>query len=250
MICKLQTLGKYKDGRMFFHPCGQCLACRINDTRSWFVRTHFECKYTDRFFQYFLTLTYDEANIPDDKLCKKRHLKNFLNNLNTTYGLSLRYFSTSDYGNVGSRPHYHAILLSKKRISLRMCERIWKKGFAYLKGLNKANMKYVLRYTVKKTPFDGSLDGWFRLISKGWGRAFIDHYNGQEHLIIDGKEYSIPMYYIDKIEKLNAQKNPVDSSLYYDRLWLEHRDVVGTTNDALDDLRKLHLERRKYVENC
>ena len=64
----------------------------------------------------------------------KLDIKKFLNNLNTSpFGLSMRYYCTADYGSINNRAHYHAIILSTKKITQKQVERIWKKGFVYLK---------------------------------------------------------------------------------------------------------------------
>ena len=243
MQCKFMVVGKMDDGRFYLHPCGQCLACRINDTRHWFVRSFFEVKYSDRYYHYFLTLTYNDEELPENGLCIQEHLKKFLNNFNTSYGLNLRYFATSDYGNINKRPHYHAIILSKKKISTRMVERIWRKGFVKIKPLTRENIKYVLRYTVKKTPFDGSLDGWFRLISLGWGAKFLKHYHGQKFLLIDGKKYAIPPYYV---RKLGLETKQLDKTIYYDKLYVHYLDIVDNYQKAYEDLKKQHFYRRQF----
>ena len=242
-MCKQQVVGKKSDGVLYLHPCGQCLNCRINDTRSWFVRSYFERKYSDRDYHYFLTLTYNDEELPDDKLCKKNHLKSFLNNLNTSFNLRLRYFATSDYGSINMRPHYHALLFSSKKITHKKIEQIWKKGFVKIKPITIENMKYVLRYTVKKTPFDGSLDGWFRLISLHWGEKFIEHYHGQEYILIDGKKYGIPDYYK---EKLGIKEQGLDSSKYFDRLYLENKDVMDNYEKAYQDLKDQFFARKEF----
>ena len=214
MLCKNQVVGRLENGRLYLHPCGQCLSCRINDIRAWYVRSHFEIKKLERPFQYFLTLTYDEENLPDDKLCNKTDIKKFLNNLNTSFGLSMRYFCTADYGSINNRAHYHAIILSTKKITQKQVERIWKKGFVYLKPLNKENMKYTLRYTIKKRPLSEKSDkGFFRLVSKGWGDNAGDYYTpARDFFIIDGKKYGIPPYCQKKI---GIDKEPVKSYFNY-----------------------------------
>ena len=247
MRCKHLVVGTTKDGRFFTHPCGQCLQCRINDTRAWFVRSHFECKKLDRPFQYFLTLTYNEECVPDDGLCTKIDIKHFLNNLNTSFGLRMRYFATSDYGSVNNRPHYHAIILSIKKVTQKQVERIWKKGFVYLKPLNKENLKYTLRYTVKKKPFDGSLDGWFRLISKGWGDNVADYWHeGQEYFTIDGKRYGINEYLRNKLHL--DKKDIVTYSTYASFVENRTSDIeknLGTDSNFIDGLNELQIYRRR-----
>lgn len=248
MKCENQVVQtKFIDGKKYFyiHPCGQCLACRINDTRNWYVRSFFEVKKTERPYQYFITLTYDPENYPDDGLCQKRDLKKFLNNLNTSFLLRMRYFATSDYGNVTHRAHYHAIILSTKRLTTSMVERIWNKGFVKIKPLTRERIKYCLRYTVKKTPFDGSLEGWFRLISKGWGNNAVDFYHGQDYFLIDGKKYGLTSYISNK---LGLPKRDVDYSEYYDKLYVHYRDILGNDKKSLKDLEKQYFERKKNYE--
>lgn len=56
-VCRNQVVGRTKDGFFYVHPCGQCLNCRINDTRAWYVRSRFEMKKMERPYHYFLTLS-------------------------------------------------------------------------------------------------------------------------------------------------------------------------------------------------
>ena len=43
-------------------PCGQCIGCRIDYSKQWATRCMLESQYHDE--NYFLTLTYDELNVP------------------------------------------------------------------------------------------------------------------------------------------------------------------------------------------
>lgn len=243
MLCKNQVVGKLENGRLYLHPCGQCLACRINDTRSWYVRSHFEVKKLERPFRYFVTLTYDDEHLPKDGLCNKEELKKFLNNLNTSFGLEMRYFATSDYGSINNRAHYHCIILSKKKITDKMVNRIWKKGFTYTKPYAKERMKYTLRYTVKKKPFPGEKPGWFRLISKGWGDNVAQYYTGQDYFVIDGKKYGIPDYCRKKI---GLEKEPVLTYFNFASMLNSPQYQKGHLSDekSLEDLQKLINVRR------
>ncbi|AXH73097.1 MAG: replication initiator protein [Microviridae sp.] len=246
MMCRNQVVGRTKEGRLFLHPCGQCLYCRINDTRAWYVRSHFELKKLDRPYHYFLTLTYDEENLPDDGICRKDHIKNFLNNLNTSFALRMRYFATSDYGSINNRAHYHAIITSTKKITQAQCERIWKKGFVYLKKCNKENVKYTLRYTVKKAPYDKTDFKMFRLISKGWGDNVKQYYTGQDYFIIDGKKYGITDYLRKKI---GLDKSDVVT--YYNFCSMlqncpDYSKKTGNYSTYLDDMNKLNQTIRRY----
>ena len=245
MLCKNQVVGQLKNGRLYIHPCGQCLACRINDTRAWYVRSRFELKKLDRPFHYFLTLTYNDENLPEDNYCDKTHLKKFLNNLNTSFGLSMRYYGCSDYGSINNRAHYHAIITSTKKITQEQVERIWKKGFVYLKPLNDNNLRYVLRYTVKKKPFDNKEKGFFRLISKGWGNNVKEFYTGQEYFVFDGKKYGINPYLR---QKLGLEKN--DLKTYFNNTTMityskEYKENVPSFDKFVEQMQDLVNYRRR-----
>lgn len=243
MICKNQVVGRTKDGLYYVHPCGQCLNCRINDSRAWYVRTRFEIKKPERPFLYFLTLTFSDEFLPQDGLCTKSELKKFLNNLNTSFNLHMRYYSCSDYGSEHHRPHYHALICSSKKITPEQCRRIWKKGFIYLKVMKPWNIKYVVRYTVKKQAVNYDEKAYFRLISKGWGNNVKDFYTGQEYFIFDGKKFGISPYLRDK---LGLKKKEVDKTKYYDRLVLSPSfQNVGHWEDYERDVLELNLYRRK-----
>lgn len=242
-VCQHQIVGRDGSGRYYMRPCGQCLQCRINDTRAWFVRSHFELKKLERPFHYFLTLTYNDESIPENGLCQRPHLKNFLNHLNVAYKLGLRYFATSDYGSINNRCHYHAIMLSTKKITQSMCEKIWKKGFVYLKNANKDNLKYVLRYTVKKKPMDTSQPGWFRLISKGWGNNVAQYYTGQDFFEIDGRKYGINSYLR---QKLGLQSIDNFKSKYYENI-VRHSSFknIDTWEKFVDGMNELNIKQRR-----
>lgn len=246
MKCRHQVVQKTKDGFYYVRPCGQCKECRINDTRSWYVRSRFELKKKERPFHYFLTLTYNDESLPEDGFCSKEHLKKFLNNLNTSFSLYMRYYACSDYGSINNRAHYHAILCTTVKLRQAQVERIWKKGFVYLKTLNDKNLKYVLRYTVKKQPVDWNSKAFFRFISKGWGNNVAEYYApGMEYFVFDGKKYGINSYLR---QKLGLDKKPVDKTKYLDRLILspQYQYVGSDDKEAFDEFNNsLQIYRRR-----
>lgn len=249
MMCKQQVVQRLKNGRLIIRPCGQCKNCRINDTRAWYLRSRFEIKKEERPFQYFLTLTYNDESLPENNCCDKVEAKKFLNNLNTSFGLRLRYFFTSDYGTINQRAHYHAILLSIKKITQKQVERIWKKGFVYLKSLNVHNLKYTLRYTVKKMPFDKTDKKMFRFISKGWGDNVKEYYTGQEYFLFDGRKYGICAYLKQKLglDKESAVSYSDFANMVHSQ---EYKDKVHDNYDVyIQDLIDQKNLRNSYKEN-
>lgn len=49
-------------------PCGQCVGCRLEYSRQWAVRCALEAKQWQH--NYFVTLTYDDFNVPLREHCK------------------------------------------------------------------------------------------------------------------------------------------------------------------------------------
>lgn len=60
-----------------FHPCGGCVGCRLEKSRSWAVRcTHEASLYSSN---CFLTLTYSPENLPKYGTLVPKHFTDFLN---------------------------------------------------------------------------------------------------------------------------------------------------------------------------
>ena len=58
------------EGSSFKLPCGQCSGCRAGRAKEWSIRCAHEAKMHDR--NCFLTLTYDDQNVPQDYSVRKR----------------------------------------------------------------------------------------------------------------------------------------------------------------------------------
>lgn len=108
-------------------PCGQCLECRIQQTRMWADRCVLEAKqYTDN---YFVTLTYDDLHVPFNGSLDKRDYQLFLKRLRRKFpGVTIRYMCSGEYGDTTMRPHYHLILFNTPLTDLsdKFKEATWK----------------------------------------------------------------------------------------------------------------------------
>lgn len=108
-------------------PCGQCIQCRLNYSRSWAIRCMLEANQYE--FNYFVTLTYAESALPrgnflsaDDGLIydstlRRSDLTNFLKRLRENSRVQfnhtgIRCFYCGEYGELRGRPHYHLILFN------------------------------------------------------------------------------------------------------------------------------------------
>jgi len=152
-------------------PCGQCIGCRLEKSRQWAVRCMHESSLYEN--NIFITLTYDDDNIPQDNSLIPDHFTKFLKDLR--YHVShteeekriykkLRYFHCGEYGDETKRPHYHAIIFNhdfddKKLHSTRdnirlytsdILSNIWKRGFVTIGDVTFESCAYVSRYVTKK----------------------------------------------------------------------------------------------------
>lgn len=98
-------------------PCGMCIGCRLEKARQWAVRCVHESQMHER--NCFVTLTYNNSNLPDDHSLDKSAIPKFLKRLRNHFSSSIRYYGCGEYGdNKGGvvyktglgRPHYHLCL--------------------------------------------------------------------------------------------------------------------------------------------
>lgn len=90
--------------------------CKIAKSKDWATRIMHETSYF--MDNIFITLTYNDENLPKNKSISKKELVNFIKRLRKHTNKSLKYYGCGEYGGDESkkRPHYHAIIfgLSEK----------------------------------------------------------------------------------------------------------------------------------------
>ena len=150
-------------------PCGQCSGCRLEKSRQWALR----CVHENSLHQhsYFLTLTYDEENLPmHGGLIKSdltKFFKRYRQKLRRDHGpdKKIRYYACGEYGEQNLRPHYHAIIYGHEP-----CDRLvhgktrdshplytsdyvaslWPHGRHIIGSVTFESAAYVARYIMKK----------------------------------------------------------------------------------------------------
>lgn len=150
-------------------PCGQCVGCRLERSRQWAIRCVHESNNPAHVNgNIFITLTYNEENLPENRSLKLDDLQRFWKRLRKYIGSSsdnkLRYFACGEYGEITKRPHYHAVLfnytpddlIEYKRtidgqlfISPKLSE-IWGLGYVVIGSVTFESCAYVARYIMKK----------------------------------------------------------------------------------------------------
>lgn len=149
-------------------PCGQCVGCRLERSRQWAVRcVHEASLYTDN---CFVTLTYNDDFLPEDRSLHYRHFQLFMKRLRKRHGDGVRFYMCGEYGEKQGRPHYHACLFNFRFSDMRLwqerngvklyrsaeLERLWPFGFCSVGEVTFESAAYVARYIMKKVTGDAA----------------------------------------------------------------------------------------------
>lgn len=214
-------------------PCGQCIGCRLERSRQWALRCVHEASLYEN--NCFITLTYNDENLPHDLSLNKKHFQDFMKRLRKRYVISpdskIRYFHCGEYGEKNFRPHYHACLFNfdfrdKELWSVRDGVRlytsrdlagIWKYGFSTVGEVTFESAAYVARYVLKKVTGDRAEEHYricdsetgelhnvipeYTTMSRrpGIGRGWYDKYESDvfpsDFIVIRNKKMQPPKYY-------------------------------------------------------
>lgn len=99
----------------------------------------------------FITLTYDDENLPKGGTLVRSHYQNFLKKLRKRLqGAAIRYYFCGEYGEESSRPHYHAALFGIGPEDAEQIDKAWGKGFTYTGDLTHDSAQYIAGYVTKK----------------------------------------------------------------------------------------------------
>ena len=104
--------------------CGQCYGCLLERSRQWAVRCMHETQMSSdpiSGIQHnsFITLTYDQVNLPDHASLEVEHWQLFAKRLRKNVG-PFRYYHCGEYGEDTQRPHYHAVIWGQDFLRDRM----------------------------------------------------------------------------------------------------------------------------------
>ena len=210
-------------------PCGQCIGCRLERSRQWAIRCLHESTLYKR--NCFITLTYDDEHLPSDMSLNVSHFQKFMKRLRKRYGKGVRYFHCGEYGEIGSRPHYHACLFNfdfkdRKLWSVRESVRLytseelsslWENGFSTVGDVTFESAAYVARYVMKKITGDAADAHYEHVdldtgvvsyrtpeyvtmsrrpgIGRGWYDKFKDDVYNYDFVVVNGKKCRAPRYY-------------------------------------------------------
>ncbi|WNK13652.1 MAG: replication initiator protein [Microvirus sp.] len=248
-------------------PCGVCIGCRIDRTRQWALRCVHESKLHT--FNSFVTLTYNDENLPPGGALDKTHLQEFFKRLRSS-GLRFRYFACGEYGDLNKRPHYHvlffgeAFTLDRKKTnkskhggqnySSAFLEAKWGLGIVQVSDFNYKTAAYTARYCVSKlsgkmaeyeqtysrvVPETGEIimvPPEFALMSRrpglgdGWYQRNKNDAFPSDFLIHEGKKYPVPRFYTEKLKK---ESEVIHKEVKLSRKHAQKKQAHNATPDRL-----------------
>ena len=151
--------------------CGQCINCRLEQSRQWAMRMSLE-KIEYRSDQcWFVTLTYSDDNLHvvkgDLATCRMDDISEFMKRLRAyfaeKYGLDgVRFYAATEYGDQTFRPHGHMILygcpvpdvkvspIDSNYYQSELLEKLWQHGNVVLAEVSFEDCAYTARYVTKK----------------------------------------------------------------------------------------------------
>lgn len=210
-------------------PCGQCVGCRLERSRQWAIRCVHEASLYEN--NSFITLTYADEFLPEDRSLKLRHFQLFMKRLRKKYGADIRFYHCGEYGEKYGRPHYHAIIFNHDFVDKSLWKvingqrlyvsddlaRLWPFGHSSIGSVTFESAAYVARYIMKKINGDAA-DAHYKWIDpetgevfqrapeyttmsrrpgigSGWYSKFNSDVYPADFVVMNGKKMKPPKYY-------------------------------------------------------
>lgn len=139
-------------------PCGKCPECRNLRRLQWTFRLEQES--LQHGYNYFVTLTYSDKFIPNDRQIYKpdftAFVKRLRSRLSRLYGdkAKFKYFGCGEYGDTFGRCHFHCIIFSDVPISYDDIRLNWTYGFVKFDPFTSRRAAYVVKYSQKQLFID------------------------------------------------------------------------------------------------
>lgn len=211
-------------------PCGTCVGCRTRRAVEWSRRCMHEARRFDH--NVFVTLTYDDTNLPRDGNLSPRALQLFLKRLRKKATSSsvvlrspesgIRFFASGEYGDSSGRPHYHALFFNcdfrdkvvagKDLYTSDWLRDVWPLGEVMIGEVTARSANYVAQYSMKKLgarlhcDADGVVrqEPFLRMSRRpGIGSDFVDRHHRDlagGFLVYDGVRGPVPRAYKRKLD--------------------------------------------------
>ncbi|AZL82858.1 replication initiator protein [Apis mellifera associated microvirus 30] len=247
-------------------PCGYCAHCRLTKAQSWAIRMVHHAQMHEQ--SSFITLTYDDKNLPQNGSLNYDHVVNFIKRLRKRLhsdSTNISFYRVGEYGGESHRPHYHLILFgynfterikykgvtNERIVSSKKDDRTyykssfltdcWGHGFADLGDVDFATCQYTAKYVMKKlyaptaehsTWLEKERSSCSKRIPIGttWIQKYWQDVYPHDYVLHDGKKYKPPRFYDEWLEK--------NQPLTYAKVKLQREE---SENDVID-IRDLHAK--------
>lgn len=238
-------------------PCGKCLPCQKKRRSEWSLRLEHEYMFSDSAF--FITLTYNDFNIPRTKegyhTLHKKHLQNYIKRLRNDHvkyvakemkvskshvkniSKPIRYYAVGEYGSKTRRPHYHLLLFNYDIANLAPLTNQWKNtdtgyrhGHVDVGTVTSASINYVTKYMFKPFGKKDKRTRPFSLMSKKpiIGHAYLENY-GTHHIQNEDLEVRDKNGHVRRLPKA-----------YLRRLFTNKEDRIELSRKSFEK----HIEKR------
>ena len=174
----------------------------------------------------FITLTYDNKNLPKNKSLDLQHFQLFMKRLRKKFGIGIRFFHCGEYGALTQRPHYHACIFNfdfqdkilwkvkndNRLYTSQILNTLWPYGYCTTGEVTFDSAAYVARYIMKKITgelaedhYNGRKPEYVTMsrrpgIGSTWLTKFHQEVYPSDFIIINGKKVKPPKYYDRNLE--------------------------------------------------
>lgn len=225
-------------------PCGKCPACKMKRVNAWVFRLEQEERRHKS--ALFVTLTYDDKNIPISKkgfmTLSKNDWQCFIKRLRYVTGDNrgerrVMYYACGEYGPKTVRPHYHAIIFD---VFEDQVFKAWGLGGIKCLPVNANTMAYCCKYICKDSKI-----GKYSWDDREKERAFmsknigLNYITGPNGLLQESKNF---WYHRDHMESVVVREGGYKSAMprYY-------RDRVFTMEERIA-INEKNYEKQKIIE--
>lgn len=217
-------------------PCGQCIGCRLERSRQWAMRCMHEASLHES--NSFITLTYDESNLPPGGSLTYRDFQLFMKRLRKVAG-KVTFYVGGEYGEALARPHFHACIFGydfpdkvylkkasdgSKLYTSALLSKLWPSGMSCIGAVTFASAAYIARYCVQKVNGDAAKAHYERLTDDGEiislqpefnhmslkpaiGKRWLDKFQSdvypRDYVVVNGVKTKPPKYYDTIFQKEN-----------------------------------------------
>lgn len=223
--------------------CGQCAGCRRQRAKQWAIRNMHEAQCHEK--NSFITLTYDQQNLPAGESLQPRHFQLFIKRFRKALSggsppeaihkpETLRYYHCGEYGEDTGRPHYHALLFGqdfsedrqiytkdKRGYPLWKSKRLddlWTHGRCIIGELTFESAAYVSRYIMKKITgpsaeehYHGQIPEYSTMsrrpgIGSTWYKKYGAEIRANDFCIINGAKARPPSFYDVEYQRIYPEE--------------------------------------------